>query len=129
MPFEEQRRRPARLAEEARLAGRRDDRLDRLAQTLDPAVVAGGEEVVQRAVLEVRGQQVGKALGRQVGLLQEQRTLSRAAQALEVERRCARGDEERGSDALRGRLEAGGQQGGPRLEAAELHLLGKAQGR
>ena len=116
-----------RLAEQASLAGPEQDRLERLAGADDPGPVAGGQQVVQRAVLEVRREEAREPLGRQVDLLEQERLAAGDPQPLEVERRRARLDPERRRDDLAGRLGPGADQARLRVEAAVLHLLGEAE--
>ena len=128
-PFEEQGRLAAGLAEEAGLAGRQEDRLDRLAQSLDGPVMTDGEEVVQRAALQVGLQQVGELGCREADLLEEERRIAGAPKSLEEDDRGPGLDAEGGRVGLRRWLDPRGQQARPRLEAAQLHLLREADRR
>ena len=77
-------------------------------------------------MLEVRREQAGKPLGRQVDLLEEEGLAAGEPEPLQVERRRARLELERRRDGLARRLGPGRDE--PRLgvEAAALHLLGEA---
>ena len=126
--LDEQRRRARRALEQARLAGAQQDGLERLAGLGDADAVALGQQVVQRAALEVRGQQAREPLGRQVDLLEQEGLAVGEAQALEVERRRPGSSPSAGGDRLPRGLGPGGDQAGLGIEAAGLHLLGEAQG-
>ena len=95
-PRRRRRRRPRRAARAGRWAARagpprgaEQDRLERLAGPDDAGPVALGEEVVERVVLEVRGEQAREPLGRQVDLLEEQRLAAGEPEPLDVQRRRA----------------------------------------
>src|SRR6478736_3971662 len=85
--LDEQRGGSRRTLEQARLAGAQQDGLDRLAGPGDADAVALGQQVVQRAALEIRGEEAREPLGRQVDLFEQERFAVGEAQALEVERR------------------------------------------
>src|SRR5207244_12702800 len=57
-----ERRRPRSLAEETGLAGSQQDRLEGLARPHDPGPVARRQQVIERAVLEIGGQQARETL-------------------------------------------------------------------
>ena len=87
--LEQECRLTAGLPEEAGLAGRQEDGLDRLAQPLDRTIVADGEEVVQRTALEIGLQEVVELGSREADLLEEERRVAGAPEPLEEHDRGA----------------------------------------
>src|SRR4051812_38049452 len=85
--FDEESGRPPRLAEQSCLTGAQQHRLERLAGAGEMHAVALRQDAVERAVLQVRREEAGKPLGREVDLLEEERLAVGDAQALEVEDR------------------------------------------
>ncbi len=79
-----ERQRPGRQLEERGLAAAEHDRLHRLAGAHDARLIALGEQVVQRTLLEVEGEQARKSLGGQTGLLQNQRLAATEPNSLDV---------------------------------------------
>ena len=76
---------PGPQPEQACLACREEDRLEDLPRPGHGRSVALGQEGVQRAVLQVRGEQAREALGRQVDHLEEQRVAAGEPQPLDVQ--------------------------------------------
>ena len=66
-------RRPWPLAEQAGLPGAQQDRLECLAGARNSRPVPIGQEVIERAMLEVGREEPGELLGRQVHLLEQER--------------------------------------------------------
>ena len=96
--------RPDGLVQERRLAAAEQDGLDCLAGSDHASAVSLRQQLVQRIVLEIGGEQAGKPLGREVDLLEQQWLAGREAKTLQVERRRAELEAERGGDRLAGRL-------------------------
>ncbi len=71
--FDEQGRRTPTLVEEAGLSSPEEDGLEGLAGANDLGGIASGEQLVERPVLEIAGEQAREALGRQVDLLEQER--------------------------------------------------------
>ena len=108
---------------------RQQDRLERLAQPLDVAVVALGQEVVERAVLEVGVQELREPRLWQADLLEQERHLRGAPATLQEDHGRAGRQAERLGDGLARGFARAREQLGPRVEAAQLHLLGEAERR
>src|SRR5258705_2162686 len=85
--LDEQRRRTGRTTEQARLASAQQDRLECLAGPRHPDAVTLGQQVVERATLEVRGEQAREPLRRQMDLREQARLAARPAPPLGAERR------------------------------------------
>jgi hypothetical protein len=124
--FDEEGRRAAALAQQARLARAQEDRLQGLAGTDDGGPVARRHELVERGVLEVAGEQSREPLGRQVDLLEQVWLTAGEAEALEIQRGRAGLEAQGRRDTHRRRLGAGGDQARLRIEATLLHLVGEA---
>ena len=101
------------------------DRLQRLAGPDDPRVVALGEQLVQRAVLEVARQQAREAGRGQEHLLEQEGLAVGHAQPLEVDDRGADRDVERLGDGGAGGDRSSRRRAGRRVVAAALDLLGE----
>ena len=114
------------LAQQSRLSSRQGHRLEPLSRARHRAAIPGGEQLVERVVLEVRGQQSGKAIRGQMDLLQEQWLTVRHPDPLEVERRRTQVQLQSLGDALAGRLGTRLDDPRRRVEPAPLHLLGEA---
>ena len=125
--LEKECRQPALLAEQTRLAARQEDRLERLVEPLHVAVVAPGEEVVQRTVLEVRVQELREPVRGQPDLLEQERHVGGTAPALQEDDRGTGREPQCLGDGLTGRLTAGRQQLRARRQPMQLHLLGEAE--
>ena len=108
-------RRSSRRASRARSRTGSSD----FARPRDAHAVAFGQQVVERAVLEVRRQQPREPLGGQVDLLEQQRLAVGEAQPLEVERRRAELEPEGVGDGLARGLGSGRDQPRRRIETAE----------
>src|SRR2546425_850033 len=124
--LDEERRRPRALGEEPRLTSAQEDRLQRLARPDDAGPVADGQQVVQRAMLEVRREEARKSLRGEVDLFQQERLAVGDPQPVDVQRRRAGLDPERICDTFAGRFRPCRDEPGLRVEAAVLHLLGEA---
>ena len=117
---------PRRWPRRRGLARPEEDRLEGLAGADDGGPVARRQQLVQRVVLEIAGEQAREPLGRQVDLLEQVRLAAGEAEPLEVERRRAGLQVERRRRPLTGRLGPGRDQARLRVEAALLHLVGEA---
>ena len=112
-------------AEQLGLARRHGDRLERLARPDHPGVVPLAEQLVQRATLEVAGEQARKARLGQEDLLEEERLAVGHAQALEVDDGRADRDVQGLRDARVSGHRAGRDDARRRVVAEALHLFGE----
>src|SRR5512147_234884 len=125
--FDQERRASPPQAQQPGLTGAEQDRLEDLARPRDADAVALGQQVVERASLEIRSEQARKPFRRQGDLLEQERLAIGQAEPLEVERRRPELDVERRGDRLAGRLGSGRHEARLRIQAASLHLLGERQ--
>ena len=109
---------PRPLVEEAGLSSPEEDGLEGLAGANDLGRVARGQQLVQRAVLEVAGQQAREPLGRQVDLLEQVGLAAGQAQPFEIQGRRAGLQLEGRGDGHRRRLGPGGDQARLGIQAA-----------
>ena len=111
----------------SRLARSQQHGFERFAGARDVRAVLLGQDVVQRVVLEVGGQEAGKPLGRQVDLLEQERfpeatrrrstyTIGEPTSRFSAPATTSPADSGRAATSRLG------------VEAAALHLLGEAEG-
>ena len=105
---------------------RRMDWLQPLPGPDDPGAIPSGQQVIQRGVLQVRGQQTRKPVRRQVDRLEQEWLAGADPESFDEQGRRTPGQVQGLGDALTGALPAGGQQASLGVETAHLHLLGEA---
>ncbi len=126
--LDEQGRRPRRAAKQSGLPGSEQHRLQGLAGPGDVGVVALGQQVVERVVLEIRCQESREPLRRQMDLLEQEWLATAQSESLDVQRGRARLELEGRCHRLTGRFRASRDQSRLRVQTAGLHLVGEAPG-
>src|SRR4051812_24280957 len=125
--FDQERRCARAPAEQPRLTGTEQDRLESLTGARDVHAVSLGQHVVEGPSLEIAREQSREPFGRPVALLEQERFTIREPQPFQAQGRRAGIETERLGDRLPGSLRPSRDEPGLGIVAARLHLLGEAE--